>query len=152
MADTTHYQCVEGVYNAVVALSLSGVATHAMRKVPLSRGLSLPAVVVSPGPFETINQAGDLTAKDMTGYPVLVTFIAASNQEATLDAAFQAFLGWRKAVRVAFNHKRPFTITDGKIEWCLVEPAAVIDPAAWQADNLDVGQLLIRVYCREARS
>jgi hypothetical protein len=149
MANTTHYQCVTAVYDAVVALSLSGVATTATRKVTLARGLTLPAVVVSPGPFELV--ADSTNERDSIGYPVLVTFIRASDQEATLDAGFQTYLEWRKAVRLAFHNKR-ITITDGTVLRCLVEPAAILDLAAWQTENLDVGQLLIRVYCRETRS
>jgi hypothetical protein len=57
---------------------------------------------------------------------------------------------WRKQVRVAFHNKR-LTIADATVLRCLVEPTAILDPAAWQADNLDVGQLLVRVYCRETR-
>ncbi len=147
-AASTHLQIVQAVQAAIVALALSGYTVYAEK---MQRGReaswSLPAIVCAPIGTETYPETGTNVADD-TGFPVLVAFIHATNQDPTL---IDNELLTRQKVRKLFRNKH-LTIADGTLYVCKLEPGFTIDPALWFNNNLSVGTFTVRALCREVRS
>jgi hypothetical protein len=137
------------------SLSLSGVADASVicRKLPLERAfrddetIALPCILVTPQ-RETMDPVAGSNVHDDVGYGVLVTLVAADNQEPTLADGLDAHLLRRQRIAQAFRNQRlPGVDT---VIGCRVEPADVVHASAWMA-NLLVCGLLLRFTSREPR-
>lgn len=159
MADAIHYDCLEGVQAVIQGLSLAlpggGTLPSArvyLRKVLTDRGgVTLPCVLVAPGPVPESLEEGTTAADDL-GYPCLVAVVAAGNADLAIDADHE--LLWRQQIRKALHFKRPSALTSAlsvplkRVVW---EPYPVLDLTLFQQQNLWVSAALVRVVTREVR-
>jgi hypothetical protein len=152
---TVHYDACLGVQAVIQAIGLTGIpgAQVIVQELPIDRGLTLPCVIVSPGPMaETIGRGTNI--EEDYGYPCLVTIVAARNQDATLQ---EKELKWRQQIRNAFRAKnvRPaaliaaLTVPLIQAVWA---PAPILDLDLFKNDNLLVSAAVIWVKTRESRS
>lgn len=155
MSDATHMKVVEAVQDVIQALKLAGYVDRQvyLRRVPTDRNVSLPAVLVSPGPEPEDLPDEGLNKSDYTGYPVLISVVSAGNQDLTVS---DKELYWRERIRKAFRFKEPSTVLTGLptgtvIHKILVRPGPILDLNLWQQNNLCVSTLTLMVYVREAR-
>jgi hypothetical protein len=157
MPTSIHKQALDAIVSIIQGLTLlDGNGTQLptsqvySRKLPTDRGLVLPAVICSLVPIpETIAIATN--AQDDIGYPVMVTVVAANNQDLTVE---DWELTWRQTIRDTFRNKRPADLVSAlsqPLKWCLWEPAPVLDNTLFQQANLFVSAAVIRVVTREAR-
>lgn len=139
------------VKNAIESLSLPQVTQVVVLKIWTDRAavqvdLSSGWTVFVSTPREPERELGPMNYRDDWVWPVLVTIVRASDQNLVWDDAW--FLA-RQTIRDAF-HNQP--LAGVSTVWkCEVEPQHVIDPGPFHDQNLDIGQLLIRVRSRERR-
>ncbi len=137
---------MEAIQTTIQGLNLSGIddASVVIREVPIRRDLALPAVVIAPQKT-TCNPADGVLGFDDVLYGVTVRIFAADNQSQSNTATYTL---WLEQVAKAFRSRRlsgvPQVIT------CRVEPDETIPLIGW-ADNVFVGNQVIKVLCREPR-
>jgi len=149
------YQCLVAAQARVQAASLSGIANSSVivKKQELSRivrqpdGVTLPAVIITPL-RETMRPTEGVNTFDDVGYGVLVTTVAADNQEATVAANLNRDTLWRQQIARAFRNQRLSGVDEIINAW--VEPADFIQLPAW-ASGLLVSSLAVRFVSREVR-
>lgn len=147
MADALHYQLISGVAGAIRSLSLEGIVSNAVyeRKIPTDRDVLLPCVQVTPwlseemmpGTFETLER----------GYPVLITFLAANNQELELQ---EPELMWRELVLDYFDRNARLAAV-GEVWGRKINPLPIVDPDLFKNKNLFAGAILITFAITKAR-
>lgn len=149
-----HYRCLTGVQSRIQTLSLTGItnANIVVKKLPLERlkeigAISYPAVLITPQ-RETMNPKEGTTARDDVGYGVIVTMLAADNQEPTLAENLPRNTLWRHRIAKAFRNQRLPGVAESL--QCFVEPMDFIVPEAW-GKNIYASALLIRCMTRELR-
>lgn len=151
MEIAVHYRCLEQCHKAVQALDLPGLPQGRVfrRKFPADRDLEPPFIVVSfpVGAVETYEPGTN--DRDDLGYPILVTFAMASNQDLDAGPDFANFITWRERVMRRFRFQR----LDGvpEIFYCRPEPQPILDADLFFDKNLDVGGILFRFISREVR-
>ena len=148
------YQCLAAVKTAIQNIGLSGVADASIvvKKLPLERvktndGLDWPVVLITPRKT-TLNRAAGDNVNDDVVYGVLVTVIAADNQESTLATNLAAYTLWLEQIRKVFHNKRLTGVNT--IYGCAVEPSETVNYPAW-TKNLWVSGLLLKFDSREHR-
>ena len=148
MIDGTHIRCLRACYDQVRLLDLTVPPERIyLRKLLLDRNLELPAIVVSlpPNSQETFEPATNM--EDDIGYPVLVSFLAASNQDLEVDDRLTTD---REVVLSKFRFQGIMGVTD-MVYFCRPEPFPVIDMSLFQQANLDVGGFILRFISRQTR-
>lgn len=138
---------------------LTGLATTSVkvRKVPSGRDFSTksplpsgmtayPAVFISPGPRETIDEATNLS--DDYGYPVLVVISDVDNQD--LDSNHDTYLMWRQRIISKFVAKQT-VCTDPSVTYfdCFCEPGPIVDWNRFMGDGVFVGSFVLRFKTRK---
>ncbi len=141
-----HLRCIEAVQSAIQTMALTGLASAQVyaKKLPTDRDVTLPAVIVSYPPNEGERLAGGVHNKTDVGFPVLVTFLKADNQDMALAGAENMAL-WRRSVLLHFHNERLTGVSE--VNYCTVEPRAVIDMEAF-TNNLHAGALVIVCWTR----
>ena len=153
--ESVWYQCLVAAQARVQAATLSGIANSSVivKKQELHRlirqpdGITLPAVIITPL-RETMRPTEGVTTFDDVGYGVLVTTVAADNQEATVAANLNRDTLWRQQIARAFRNQRLSGVDEIINAW--VEPADFIQLPAW-ASGLLVSSLAVRFVSRETR-
>lgn len=147
---STHLQVLQAVQAKIQGLTLSvfAAARVYVQAVPTDREdlVTLPAILVTPSGPETYPETGT-NVEDDTGFPALVTFVTASNQNLAVQ---DAELADRATVRGAFRN-RHLAVAAGTVYLCRLEPGPVLDPGLWKQQNLNVGSFLVRALAREVR-
>lgn len=160
--DSIHYRCCLAVQTRIRAAALTGVDFDSVvvQKLPLGRAflprdggptplppeLSLPGIIVSPVGSETRDAMGHTNAQDNNGYPVMVTILAADNQELDLTGRE---LRWREQITRAFNKQRLPGVRE--VLMIRIETSPVIVPESWINSSLWHSSLIIRCEARENR-
>lgn len=109
-----------------------------VRKTPGDRGLTLPALVISPGGREDLRPRGDYEDTQIS-YPVLLTHVFAGNQAAAVNVDE---LNWRQQLIDAFLDLPRPEVTSAEVVDCRIDPSPGLDLSLF-AENLDVGGLLL---------
>jgi len=157
MAQALHYLLCQYTQTRIISLALSGIpeASILLRRIPVDRDLlteqhMLPAITISPTGRELL-PAGTKEDTDVD-FPVLVTIIAANNQDYTLS---EPELKWREQIIDGFLDRQVVDPAfDGlcTLDTCQVEPYDILDATLWHESNLAVGGVLLRFYARKARA
>lgn len=156
-----HYALQLGVQATIVGIvgqgSLPGVAADSVlvRKVPYAgdvgntRLFALPAVLIFPGPTETIEPTAGTNQRDDYGYPVVLAVVAADDSP---SANHNQYLAWREVMIRQFQHRR-FTIDAPAVTFydCVVEPGPIVDWSRWAGDNRFVTVFTLRFFTRLVR-
>ncbi|MBE3132933.1 MAG: hypothetical protein IMZ55_05630, partial [Acidobacteria bacterium] len=153
--EAVHYQILTAVKARVLAATLAGIANASVlvKKLPLERlflgesAPALPGVIISPQ-RPAMPPAAGVTSKDDVIYGVLITLIAADNQEITVAANMDAYLLWLEQVAQAFRHQRLTGVSE--VFDCSVEPYDPVLPQAW-AQNKWASAVLLKFTAREPR-
>lgn len=149
-----HDQCLVAAQARIQALTLAGITSSniIIRKIPTDRDIGgdgtydFPAIVISPLGIENQPPSGGTNARDDVGYPVLISFLAADNQDLTTNR--ERYLKWRETVNRAFRSQRLTGVSEVYI--CRVQPGPIVSPAAfWK--NVYHSSLLVQCISRETR-
>jgi hypothetical protein len=141
--------CLDRTVAMIQGLALAGIASGSIvkRKVPWTRNLTLPTIVVSPD-RDTVKPATN--ESDDVEYGVVVAFVRASNQEMT--SGIGTTLQWREDVRKLFSAKAIVaTLGIASVYNVRVEPAVVQSEPAFLNQH-DVGALRLIFVSRERRT
>lgn len=152
--DSMHFLLLQAIQARIIAVGLAEVGSNVLiRKIPTERGLDsgqivYPAVIVSP--LGTEQLPGGTNVRDDVGYPVLVSVLAANNQDLT-ENNLNKFLLWRELIAKAFRGDQQLvTGGDWNAHKTKIEPGPVISPSAvW--NNLYQCSLTIRCEARQTR-
>jgi hypothetical protein len=146
------YRCLTAVQARIQGLGLSGIANASVviRQAPLDRhfksgDLVLPGVVLAPVLTEQMNTTAGTNTRDDVGYPIGCFILAAGNQAIAPTAAHYK---WREQIARAFRNQKLPGVSE--VWSCVVEPAAINDPGAWER-NLYVSAMVLRFFAREVR-
>ena len=151
---SVYYQCLSAVQTGIQNIGLDGIDSDSVvvKKLPLERvktndGLDWPIILITPLKA-TLNPAAGDNVNDDVVYGVLVTIIAADNQESTLAANLSAYMLWLEQIRKKFHNKLLTNVAT--VYGCNVEPANTVDFPAW-TKNLWASGLLLKFSSREYR-
>ena len=145
---STYYRILEYVHEQMQSLDLEGIPGTQVyrRKIPTDRNVTLPCCIVSMPPNGVPSYEYATNERDDIGFPVLITFVQASNQELDLDAQAMA---WQE---VAMSKCRDiFRIPQTLVYNVRIEPLPVLDSDLFMDKNLDVGGFTARFLSREPR-
>lgn len=148
--DPVIYRVMDAIKTQIVALNLSGVTSTNVLIKWLPRQFDtttdpVPCVIISPAPIPETSPSY-LVNTDHVGYPVMVTII--DKQNADFTANLSRNLKWRELLMREFRFQPLDTVAEAVT--CVIEPKAIIDPAAF-AKNLWVSSMVLRVTARESR-
>ncbi len=152
MASSAQVKCLNAIQSEIKGLDLSGLDDDWVlkKKLPSDRGLDTrhPYVIVSliDNAAEQ-NLVGTNISNDV-GYPCLVTFVAAADQNNEINDDTDLWLYWREQVFLHFNYQ----VLDGVSEviQCIVVPRPIIDLRYFVESNLFLGALQINCINRLA--
>ena len=145
---STYYRILEYVHEQVQALDLEGIpATQVYRrKLATDRNTTLPACIVAMPANAVPSYEYASNEREDVGFPVLVVFLKASNQDLDLDAVAMA---WQETAmskcRDIFRIPQTFVWNNR------IEPLPVLDSDLFLDKNLDVGGFTVRFLSREPR-
>lgn len=156
-ADPIHLRVLDAVVSVIRALNLSGIGSAADKVfrrwhpefIPGTddkdgSGAGLPMVVVGPYPRET--PLGYLTNRDDVGYPVLVGFYDAMNEN--LDLNMSRGLKWRRQVAAALRFQPLAGVPEVVLtDW---QPDLISSPEALKQNYL-IGAMTMSFRSRETR-
>lgn len=147
-SENPHWECLEALQARIVSLALPNIsgASIVLRKFPIVKGVTLPAIVICPWGAETSNKAEGTNIRDDYYFPCLVAIAAADNRD--VSANMQTYLGWRFSILSAIQNQRLPGAT-GAIG--SVDPQAIANLDAWQ-ENVWASSLLPRFHRRLARA
>ena len=152
---SVHYRCLTSIQARIQLLELTGVDSDSVviRKLNSTRGtddgsgLAFPLVVISPLGAETISQNMGTNKRDDVGYPTLVSFLSADNQDLVTNQ--ERYLKWREDVSRAFREQRLPNV--GEVYKSVVQPGPIASPQAFWDAGLYHGSIVIRSLSRETR-
>ena len=146
-------RCLSAVFARVQSLGLGGIAAESivLREVPWARDftqgvLDLPGIVITPEGAESASISAGTNRRDDIGYPILVTLLAADNEQSVDN--LRAVLRWREVIARAFRQQRLSDVDE--VIACQVENRPVIGAEAYQKGMLQ-SALLLRFISREPR-
>ncbi len=144
-----HKRIVDQTTNRIQLLGLTNIPTANVVscRLPTDRVSTLPGlpgVLVSPFGQETL-PPGSTETTDV-GYPVAVTFVAAANQNFSVQ---DVELLWREAVIDAFIDQPLEGVPE--VYDCQVEPLPIIDMGLFREQNLAVGGFVLRFFGTRVR-
>jgi len=150
---SVYARCLSAVHVRIRHLNLPGIDTAGIvvRKLPWAREftqgtLPLPGIVITPEGQESAPAGHGTNLRDDIGYPVLVTLLAADNEQ--IAGAMELPLLWREQIARAFRQQRLLTVDE--VIGCTVEPQTVIATEAYQRGVLQ-SAVLLRFISRERR-
>jgi hypothetical protein len=125
---------IEAVAAGIGGLALPGIAgVHKHRRPSETNIAGYPCVVVTVFGESEVMMGGDAVADEM-GYPVLVSIMANTMNEAWSD---EEELAWRSAIRGRFAYRRLAGVPE--VETCTPEPLPAVAPPAPQLANTRPG-------------
>jgi hypothetical protein len=141
------------VQSQIQGLNLSGISADSIivRKLPWARDftqgrISYPGIVISPYGVETMSLAEGTNLRDDVGYPVIVSILAADNQDQVNNLG--TYLLWREKLARYFRNQPLATVNE--VYTCRIEPQPIVLPAAFQ-DLVFVSAMCLRFISREQR-
>ncbi len=147
--DSIYYRCLLATQARIQSLSLEDIPSDnvVLQKLPhLENSTPLPCILLSHLGSEDVSSQLGTNLRDDVGYPVVVSMIAADNQDQQQHAS--KYLLWRERVSQSFRHQR---LTDVPEVWtCRVEPHDVTTSDAF-VQNIYHSSLLLRFFSREPR-
>lgn len=149
-SESVLYRLMLQMQTQIIALGLSGILAANIVVKWLPRMLNAvtdpaPEIVICPAPLPETDQSY-LTATDHIGYPVLVAYINAQNQDFVANLARNT-LG-REKIRREFISRGLVGVPE--VQYCKVEPQAIISPA-WFDNNVAYLAQVFRFSSRETR-
>lgn len=154
-SDPVLYRCLLATHARIAALTLAGFAIENLliRKAPGDRDIgsgetySFPAIQISPGSSESMDASAGTNRRDDVIYPVLVTILAADNQNQ--EQNFSRYLGWRERIARAFRNQPLVGVEE--VYQCEISPQDIVEPQAFWRQNLYSSSLLLNFKSREPR-
>jgi hypothetical protein len=151
---SVHYACCTAAQAKIRSLSLTSIDNSdvIIRKLDSDRGADdgtydYPMIVISSFGVETLPKTGGTNARDEVIYPVVVTILAADNQD--LSTNQNKYLLWRQKISRAFRNQN---LTDvAEIYTVTVQPGPITSPQAFWERNLYHSSLIIKCHSREIR-
>jgi len=147
------HQAMTAIQTAIQALNLDGLndANVVLQKVAVQRdGLTLPAVVIAPGPSSP--QGRGTNVRDDWQRNVTVAIFAADNQDQS-GTGLDQYLLWQEQIEHAFI-SQPLTLastTYGHALECSIAPHNNLEFLHWR-NNLLVTAFFVQVKTRETRT
>ena len=149
---SVHYRCATAIQALIQSLGLTSIdsANIIVRKLDSDRGVddgtySLPMIVVSTIGLEQNQPATN--ERDDVGYPVMVTILAADNQD--LSTNHDKYLRWREQIARAFRNQNLSAVPE--IYTARIEPGPIVSPTAFWDRNTFHSALVVRCMSREVR-
>jgi hypothetical protein len=141
-----YYDCLTAVKTVAQGAGLSGIdnANIVIEKLPWVRGVTMPAVIISPI-GDTIRWVNNQQIE--IGYGVHVVVIDASNQD--LTDSHDSFMYWRQQIEDALLSDRLSAVSD--VIDLLIEPSGLFIPAAFR-QQYDASGFVARCVSRETVS
>lgn len=151
MADSFHGQILDAAVTALQALTLTGITSTNIVQLTVPDDKDrwipdLPGIIVAP--FGTEAFARGTNKSDDIGYPVLIAILDSGNEQNT--TSLDARLLWRETILDHFIHNR-LGVAGVSIYDQTIEPASIVDQAAWYQKQLFVSALIMRVWARKQR-
>ncbi len=138
------------LYRAMVAAKtrVDGLAlgvTASVRWMPRKKIAEGTIIAVCPVNSESF--PGYLTSTDDIGLPFAVVILDPSNQDPTIN--LNRNLLWREKILSAIRYQRLAGVAEGYI--CNPEPAMIVHPGMFDAENLTFSPLFFRLITRTVR-
>lgn len=151
---SVHYSCAEAIQAKIRSLSLTSIDNSdvIIRKLDSDRGTddgtySYPMIVISTFGIETMPNTGGTNLKDDVIYPVVVTILAADNQD--LSTNQNKYLLWRQKINRAFRNQNLSDVDE--VYTVQVQPGPITSPNAFWERNLYHSSLIVKCKSREIR-
>jgi hypothetical protein len=154
-SDPVLYRCLLATRARIQGLALPGITgTHVViQKVASDRDLGagqaqeFPAILISPVGGEQIPAVDSTNLRDEVVYPVLVTILAADNQNQI--ANFPLYLQLREAIARAFRNQALPGVDE--VYQCEVISRDIVSAEAFFRHNLFLSALVLQFRAREPR-
>ena len=151
---SVHFACAQAVQAKIRSLSLTSIDNSdvIIRKLDSDRGTDdgtydYPMIVISTFGIETMPNTGGTNQKDDVIYPVVVTILAADNQD--LSTNQNKYLLWRQTINRALRNQNLSDVAE--IYTVSVQPGPITSPNAFWERNLYHSSLIIKCHSREIR-
>ncbi len=138
------YRAMVSAKNRVDGLAL-GVTTS-VRWLPRKQ-MSSEGTIIAITPVNSETFPGIMNATDDIGLPFAVVVMDPSNQDPTLN--LNRNLLWRERILSALRYQRLAGVAEGYI--CNPEPAMIVNPGMFDAENLTFSPLFFRLITRTVR-
>tara|TARA_R100001594_G_scaffold116052_1_gene150989 strand:+ start:10714 stop:11442 length:729 start_codon:yes stop_codon:yes gene_type:complete len=151
---SVHYSCLTAVQAKIRSLSLTSIDNSdvIIRKLDSDRGADdgtydYPMIVISSFGIETLPKGGGTNKRDEVIYPVVVTILAADNQDLVTNQ--NKYLLWRQKISRAFRNQNLADVDE--IYTVTMQPGPITSPQAFWERNLYHSSLIIKCHSREVR-
>tara|TARA_R100000664_G_scaffold34243_1_gene55656 strand:+ start:12141 stop:12869 length:729 start_codon:yes stop_codon:yes gene_type:complete len=151
---SVHFACAQAVQAKIRSLSLTSIDNSdvIIRKLDSDRGTddgtySYPMIVISTFGVETMPNTKGTNQKDDVIYPVVVTILAADNQD--LSTNQNKYLLWRQTINRALRNQNLSDVAE--VYTVSVQPGPITSPNAFWERNLYHSSLIIKCHSREIR-
>lgn len=151
---SVHFACAEAVQAKIRSLSLTSIDNSdiIIRKLDSDRGADdgtydYPMIVISTFGIETMPNTGGTNQRDDVVYPVVVTILAADNQD--LSTNQNKYLLWRQKINRSLRNQNLSDVSE--IYTVTVQPGPITSPNAFWERNLYHSSLIVKCHSREIR-